>query len=207
VRPDPHRGIRLLVGARLRADLIEAPVLPVIRELALGPRLEDDFHRLAHGLAAVFEVHVPGLELFAARSRTDAEFEPAAGEVVDHRGVLREANRMVQGQLEDHHADADLRGRACQRGQVHRRCRDARKARVLVLDEEEVAVAELLGHLRVGDVLFVALGGQQRIVGVDDRGCVEEAELEITHGRSTPRGAGCASPCAGRLWPGRSRRW
>ena len=76
------------------------------------------------------------------------------GELVDHGRVLGEPNRVVHGQLVDHRAEAQA-GLSRQRGQVDVRRGDVGEGGVLVLDEEVVAVAELLGCLRVVHVLVV----------------------------------------------------
>ena len=47
-----------------------------------------------------------------------------------------------------------------------------------MFDEEKIVVANLLGELCVTEVILVISRRRERIVGIDDGGRVEDAELE-----------------------------
>ena len=80
--------------------------------------------------------------------------------LVHHRGILGEPNRVIHRYLVHHRPEAQVGRLPRERGQVDVRRRDAGEERVLVLDEEVVAVAVSLRILGVGDVLLVNLGIQ-----------------------------------------------
>ena len=70
-------------------------------------------------------VDTPADELVLVHAETRAEVDAPAGQVVEHRYLLREPNRLVEGQLPDHGAEPQLAGRAREGGEVHRWRRDA----------------------------------------------------------------------------------
>ena len=79
---DPERRMRLLCRRRLDDDVIEVPVLAVMREAPLGgPRLAQEVQRLLVALFRLFRRDAEAGELVVAIAATDAEVEAIARQV------------------------------------------------------------------------------------------------------------------------------
>lgn len=105
---------RVRVGERLRGD---PDGRAAVLERLAGPRLEQRLQHLVLDLAAPLPLLAEGRVLLRAVAQTRDDGEPAAADVVQHRDVLGEPDRVVQRceQRADDHADP-LRGaeyRAC----------------------------------------------------------------------------------------------
>ena len=94
---DPHRRMRLLVGPRPDRDVLHRPVLAVVRELRLGPRLHDDVDRFLEARARFRHRHVVDV-VFARHAAGEARQDAAARHAVGHRQLLGDAQRIVDRQ-------------------------------------------------------------------------------------------------------------
>src|SRR5438093_745284 len=109
-RAHPERRVRLLRGRRLDDHAVELPVRAAVRP---GPVRRP---RLAHDLQGFVEARVGLLHgrgeagaLVVPVAFADPEVEPAAGEQVDRRRLLRQQHGIVPGQY-DHRAAQAHRG-------------------------------------------------------------------------------------------------
>src|SRR6187401_813989 len=94
-RRHPDRRMRLLPCRRLDHDVLEIPVLAVMREaLVAGPRLHDHGQRLLEAGVGLTNGNAEARELVVAIALADAEFEPPAGQEIDRRGLLGEQYRI-----------------------------------------------------------------------------------------------------------------
>src|SRR5579864_5321669 len=114
--------VRLLVGSRHGARLVEAVVLALIRERVLGPSLLQNLERFEKALAAFFVGDAIGAVAARVAAAPGAENETAAADDIDRRRLFREAQGVGQRQHVHGRADPDaLRARRDLAGDVHRR--------------------------------------------------------------------------------------
>jgi hypothetical protein len=106
----PERRVRELIGAGRDGGVLEAIELARVAEGLALPRGEDDLQRLAEARLALRirnAVHVVDAGESAA---ADPEIETALADVIDGRGLLGDAQRVVQGQDLHRHADPQSLG-------------------------------------------------------------------------------------------------
>ena len=70
-------------------------------------------------LPALLEGHVPAQELVGGHAGASTKLQPTPRQMIQHRCVLRQPYRIMEGQLIDHHPKSDRAGIARQGGQVH----------------------------------------------------------------------------------------
>src|SRR5262249_54502005 len=135
--------------------ILEPPVLPLVAEGLALPRLEDDLERLVETRLALRErnaVHVVDAREPAA---ADPEIEAPGADVIDRRGLLGDAQGIVQRQDLDGHADAQPPGARRDRARHHDGRREHRAGRREVHLAQPHAV-EAPGLRRVDDVEALA---------------------------------------------------
>ncbi len=96
-----------------RVGLVHRPELALVGpRRILGPHLQDDLQRLA-GHVAVLARHAVDVEhrpVARQAGGRDAEIQPTAGEMIEHRHAVGEFGGMVIGQQEAAGAEADVLG-------------------------------------------------------------------------------------------------
>ena len=110
-----------------------------------------------------------------------SELDAPAGEVVEHRDVLGEAHRMMEGQLPDHRSEAERLGVPGDGGEEYLRGGYGTDVGALMLQRPVVAEPDALHQLRLPDVRLVDLGGggrAERLVGLH---LIPRAELDSRH--------------------------
>lgn len=95
--------------------------MPAAYQLA-PPRLPEHVDRREEARHPFGQRHPKCLELFGPPAQAHAQHKPAAGDQVDHRGVLRQADRLVQRGKQQRRADQDPPGARGDRG-AHRQQR------------------------------------------------------------------------------------
>jgi hypothetical protein len=137
-----------------------------------------------HPGAAVVAIGAEGLVVLQRAAAADADVEPAAAHHVEHRELLGQVHRMVQGQQAHAHAHPD---RARPRGDVRREHGGGRAEPVVVevvLGDPDRGVAEPLGgqhlaHVGVVDRLLAPL-----LVALHE---IEQAEVHRARWYRPPR--------------------
>ena len=81
-------------------------------EVLLGPAALDDVNGFEEHLARLLLVDPEGGEFRRAQAAAEAHVEAPAGQIVEHRRLLRDKQRMPERQDVDHTAEADMAGRA-----------------------------------------------------------------------------------------------
>jgi hypothetical protein len=102
-------------------------------------------------------------ELGRCVSLADRKHQAAAGDQVDHGGVLGDAKRVVQRQDQDVGADADVAGTGGDGGGRHERRGQHPVVCEVVLGQPHHVVAEPVGFSGLGQALCVVLRGGGRI--------------------------------------------
>ena len=106
----------------------------------------DDVDGLGEHLVAVLVQDPQRLGIRRQRPGADAEDEPAVGEVVEHRGVRRDQNGVLLGEVRRAGAEPDLVGLRDQRGQENQAVGDGLVAVGEVLADERVVVSQAVGQ-------------------------------------------------------------
>ena len=152
-----------------------------MRHLVLRPRVLDHPHRLFACSVALVVVDTPADELVLVRSQPRAELDPPFRQVVERRHFLRQPHRVVKRQLPDHRAHVDALRRRSDRREEDCRRRDRADVGGLVLDDPVVAVAELVHHAGLADVLVVGRGRRPEALDVVDLDRAPRAEFQRLH--------------------------
>ena len=133
----PDRRMRLLLRRRLDDDVLEVPVLAVMREaLVRRPRFDDERETFLEALVGLFHRNAEARELVVAIALADAEFEPAAGQQVDGGGLLGQQHRIVPGQHHHRGAEPQRLGARREPGQQRQARRNLAEASEMMLDHE-----------------------------------------------------------------------
>jgi hypothetical protein len=151
---NPHRRVRRLIGPRPDRDILVFPELALVAECVFLPRLEDHLERLVEPRARFRHRHVIDL-VFARHAAREARHNAPAREVVGHRQLLGDAQRIVQRQqvAEDEELQLFRALRACRRHHVRRVHQPVRGGVVLV--QTDAVIAEPVHLLPDGEVLLV----------------------------------------------------
>src|SRR5690606_25382622 len=131
-------------------------------------------------------------ELVVAVALADAEVEPAVGEEVERRRLLREQHRVVPGQDDDGGAEPKAAGARGKVGEQVERRRDLGPAAEVMLDDEARAVAE---RVRLDAEFHVIVKSLAHRAARARCGCLGAAEQSEAHPESgsdpdQPFGAG-----------------
>ena len=166
----------------------------VIGRLALPDR-QHLVDRLDEHRAAVLVEKLQRLGVGAQDAGADPHQEPALQQVVEHRRVRRDDDRVRMGQVDDRGAELDLRGHAHQRREEHHAVRD-----VLALVGQMLAAIALGKAQPVSQDEGLAILGQRVGIGpplgVDRHG--EESELHEVLRLPARAAAIIPAPSAGR---------
>ena len=176
----PDRRMRLLPRRRLDDDVLEIPVLAVMREaLVRGPGLDDQREAFLEALVGLLHRDAEARELVVAVALADAEFEPAAGQQIDGGRLLGEQHRVVPGQ--HHHGGAEPQRLGARRepGQQVEARRDLAEAGEMMLDHEGRVVAQRLGLDVVFDVVAKALTAVEVGAAALRLGAAEQSEFHV----------------------------
>ncbi len=150
----------------------------------LGPQAQHDVERLACPLAGLLAAHAEHGLVGGDGTGRDAEVEPPARDVVEHRRASRQFGGMVEGQQEAARSQPDVPGLRERLGQQQVGRWIGLPRHGVVLADPRLAVAQLVepaDHLQVplesrAQVALGRMGGHQ-----------EQAEI---HGASSVRGKG-----------------
>src|SRR6516164_4722760 len=91
-------------------NILEAKVLAGEAELFVGPRLENDLDSLVKARGALVRRHAKGGELDPGKAAPRTPIGPTAGQQVEQRHLLGEAQRMVERGQRHRRADAQPLG-------------------------------------------------------------------------------------------------
>src|SRR6266850_4731255 len=189
-RGDPDRGVRLLDRPRIEVDVAEAVELTVVGDAILGPEPPDDVEALLEPGAALVHAHAEDLELLRDEGAPEAHVETAVAEVVQHRQLGGQLDRVVEGR--DHgpgdRSDPVGAGRDG-RQEDHGIRRVAAVVVEVVLDGLDRVEAEPVGALDQAQTVGEIRRG--RIVGGPERREEVEAELH----RPATTGWGRSAKC------------
>ena len=116
-RPARDRGPWLLRRARQDPHRVPAPL-----ERLAGPRLLQHLDAVLHERRPALDVEIELLVLLGPVARTHRQAEPPLRDEVEHREIFGEADRVVQRQEHDAHADQHALG---DRGRPRSRARSA----------------------------------------------------------------------------------
>src|SRR5208282_2927560 len=122
--------MRTAGGTRQNSHIMKIEMFALDAEALAGPRALQNFDRLQGAAEARLLRNLQRVEFLVAVAHPDAEAEAAAREHVDHRGVLGEAQRMIERGEQDVSAELQAGGARGDRGQ-HRH--DGRE--ITVVDE------------------------------------------------------------------------
>ena len=95
-RGDPDRRVGLLDRPGIQVDVTEAVELAVVGDAVLGPEPLDDVDALLEPGAALVHAHAEDLELLGDEGAAEAHVETAVAEVVQHRQLGGELDRVVE---------------------------------------------------------------------------------------------------------------
>ena len=116
-------------------------------EVLVGPDAADDVEGFEEHLARALLVDAEGLEFRRAQAAAEAHVEASAGQIVEHRRLFGDEQRMPERQDVDHAGEPDvarrLRGRGDQ--QIGRRHRSGRLE--MMLEEPDLVDADAFGEL------------------------------------------------------------
>ena len=121
-------------------------VRAVVLHAALLEPLEHEARALDEPSARLVHRHAEAAELDAPEAAADAEDDPTAGEVVEHRDAFGDAHRVVPGQHHDHRAELHVLGAPGHVRQELERVGHHRVAREVVLDRPDRVEPERFGQ-------------------------------------------------------------
>jgi hypothetical protein len=153
--------MRLLYRLYSQCDVFILACLACEAERSVArKRFLDEQQRFMGLGAAILEIGAVGPEKIRYDTRNQTELEPAVRYVVQHGGVLDDAQRIVERHNIAHGADAQPARARRRRGAVNRRRRHPAFVGVeVVLDAKSEVKAELVGKPELAPELLVALGG------------------------------------------------
>src|SRR5947209_13908522 len=102
--------MRLLERLRHDLNILRAEELSSISEPRFAPRLDDEIKDLLETLAAALHLDVIAAVVQRECAATGSELQPPARDDIEHRGLLREPNRMMQRQQVYREAEPQPRG-------------------------------------------------------------------------------------------------
>ena len=180
----PDLRVRLLRRWRLDDDVVEPPVLAVMREALLRrPRLQQHLERFLEPRVGFLHRHVEAGEFVVAIAFADAEIEPPARQQVQRRRLLGQQHGIVPGQ-HDHRGAQPQRSRACaEPGQQVQRRRDLAEAGEMMFHDEGAVKAKRLGFDVVFDEVTKSLGAVELAAAAPRRGAAEQSK---PHGAGSP---------------------
>ena len=106
----PGGGMRALAGLGQQLDVVELPVFALVADAFVGPARQHDLDGFAEALGALGHGDAEGLELDPGEAAAGAEVDPAAGEMVEQRDLLGEAQGVVERGQGDGGADPEAPG-------------------------------------------------------------------------------------------------
>src|SRR5215831_12878270 len=106
--------------------------------------------------------------------------------MVQHRRVLRQPYRVMEGQLIDHDPESDRAGITRQGGQVHIGCTEIAHGGGLMLDREVILIPELFCFLGGANMLVVDIRRCRSLCHCCLRKDVVETDFQFTHTLAPP---------------------
>ena len=184
--PEGRRGLLLGLGQHL--DLVEVVVVAVPGDALVAPGFEHDLDAFAEAGVGLFDGHIEGAELGLVEAAPGAPIDAPAGEHVEQRDFLGDAQRVIERGEGDGGADADVLGAV---GDVHAHQMHGGADAVgveVVLGEPDAVVAGLVHDV---DALEGALvdGGQGHAPAgpgeeLEDAVLERRSAVEVSHARS-----------------------
>jgi len=158
-----------------------------VAERRLRQRLHDHVKGLLEDRAILGERAVEALELVLLVTGAEPDLQAATGEVIHHRDLLRDLERVVQRQHDDGGAEADVRRTVRELRDQHQRVRQEAVTGEVVLGQHDVVEADRVRELDLLDGVPIHLARREHVGGLHQQ---EHPEL---HGRAPfPRLAGIA---------------
>src|SRR5262245_1739908 len=93
---DPDRRVRLLHRPWHEADVAKAVKFSLVRNPLLCPKPGDDVNALFEARSALIHAHPEDVELLWDEGASEARVEPAVADVIEHRELGSELDRMVE---------------------------------------------------------------------------------------------------------------
>ena len=116
---DPERRVRLLQRLGDHVARGKIVVLAVEFPVVTGEHRDDGAHRLLPAVALVAHAHAERMQLRRPRRLAHAEIDAPAGEQIECRHLLRDALRLVGGELDHAVAEPDVLGALARRAEEH----------------------------------------------------------------------------------------
>src|SRR5262245_21277936 len=101
--------------------------------------------------------------------------------MVQHRRVLCQPYRMMEGQLIDHDPESDGAGITRQGSEIHAGCTEIANGGGLVLDGEIILIPELLSFLSSANMLVVDIRRRGSLCHCCLREDIIETDFQLTH--------------------------
>ena len=147
----------------------------LVRELLAAPGAQDDVERLVEDRARLVDGHAEHAVLRELVAAPHADVDAAAGDVVEQRHPLDEAQRVGEGQVDDRGADPHApRARRQVAGQQERVARET-VGREVLLGHPDVVEAERLRQLGACQLLPDHLVRRAARAGTGRRGTCRSA--------------------------------
>src|SRR5512132_3628980 len=99
--------MRLLHRSRIQRQFFELPELALMTRAFVGPDFQNDFESFGGALAIVISGYSEHAIVHLGIARTNAKFQSAAGNRVDHGVIFRGMKRMAQRQNSNAGAEAN----------------------------------------------------------------------------------------------------
>ena len=188
-RRHPQRRATGLDGLGVHIDPRDPVSLAGERERFVGPRAPQDLDRLLRQGGAVPDVHAERVELGRHIAHADAELHATPADVVEHRHLLGQPDRVVEREDGDVGGDAQpTRPRGDGPGERLER-RQVSVGQEVVLGEPHHVQAELIRQFGLLQVLGIDVG-HRRVVAGPPPTVVHHAEAEGWSHRASPPAAG-----------------
>jgi hypothetical protein len=164
-RRDVDRHLRLH-RQHVDRDAVQRGELAAVRHPLAREQPLDEIEALLETLALFLGVDRIAGELVLQIAGPDAQHQPPVGERVEHRVVLGDRLRIMEGERRDGGAEPQPRRALCQRRQDHRRVRHDPVSVEMVLGAEEHLVSEPVGELGLLEELTIERGDAAPAIGV-----------------------------------------
>src|SRR5215471_8698592 len=116
-------------------------------EILVGPNTPDDLEGLKEHLARPLLIDAERLEFRWAQAAAQPHIEASAGQIIEHRGLLGDKQRVPERQDVDHAAEADALRRSRRGGDQQIGRGDRRRRLEMMLEEPDLVDADTFRQL------------------------------------------------------------